>query len=75
MSFQPTAWFDAGLICCGFTFGITFNIRHITAMIATKNRIATTGSQLSAQLWRFCTNETCATGGGATFATFVAACA
>ena len=75
MSFQPTAWFEAGLICCGFTFGITFNIRHITAMITTKNRIAITGSQFSAAFCRFCTNEVCAGGGAATGATFATACA
>ena len=62
---------EAGLICCGLTFGITFSIRHITAMITTKNRIATTGSQFSAQFCRFCTNEVCAAGGAATGATFV----
>ena len=56
---------EDGLICCGLTRGITFSIRHITTMIATKNRIATTGSNCSAQFWRFCTNEMCGAGGTA----------
>ncbi len=42
MSSHPTDWSEEGLICCGLTRGITFSIRHITKMIAVKNRIATT---------------------------------
>ena len=57
MSSHPTDWSEEGLICCGLTRGITFSIRHITKMIATKNRIATTGSQLSAQFWISCAIE------------------
>ena len=43
--------------------GITFNIRHITTMMIVKNRIAITGSQLSAQFWISCANEVCTAGG------------
>ena len=31
---------------CGLIRGITFKVRHITKMIATKNRIVRTGCQL-----------------------------
>ncbi len=51
ISAKVTRCLEAGLICCGLTFGITFNIRHITMMITVKKRIATTGCQLVAQFW------------------------
>ena len=50
----------AGLICCGFVRGITFSVRHSTKMIAAKNRIISTGSQLSAQFWISCAIEAAA---------------
>jgi len=57
MSANVTDCPEDGLICCGLTRGITFSIRHITTMIATKNRIATTGSQLIAHVCSSCVNE------------------
>ena len=46
MSSKETDWFDAGFICCGFTRGITFSVRHIRNSSAVKKRIITTGDQL-----------------------------
>ena len=59
MSANVTDWSDDGLICCGLVRGITFSIRHIMKISAEKNRIAMTGSQLSAWFWISCANETC----------------
>ena len=49
MSANVTDWSDVGLMRCGLIRGITFNIRHIMKISAVKNRIAITGSQLSAK--------------------------
>ena len=75
MSFQPTAWLDAGLICCGLTRGITFSIRHITTMITVKNTIAMTGSQFRAQFWISCVNDVLGPDGAATAVLTAAPCA
>ncbi len=40
MSSNVTDWLEDGLICCGLMRGITFSVRHITKISATKNRIA-----------------------------------
>src|SRR5947209_7855463 len=59
MSWNDTAWLEAGLICCGLIRGITFSVRHIKKMSAEKNRIATTGSHCVAHSWMCVTHETC----------------
>ncbi len=59
MSANVTDWSEAGLMRCGLIRGITFNIRHIMKISAVKNRIAITGSQLSAKFWSSCANDTC----------------
>ena len=45
------------MIRCGLIRGITFSIRHIMKMSALKNRIAITGSQLTAQFCICCVND------------------
>ena len=50
MSSQPTDWFDAGLICWGFTRGITFSVRHIKKISTGRTRSSprsTTGTPIS----------------------------
>ncbi len=64
MSSHPTDWSEAGLICCGLTRGITFNMRHIRKTSALKNRIATTGSQFTAHSWILWVIETAGSAGG-----------
>ena len=53
MSANVTDCSDVGLMRCGLIRGITFSIRHIMKISAVKNRIAITGSQLSAEVLDF----------------------
>ena len=73
MSAKLTDWPDVGLILCGLTRGITFRVRHMMKISAPKNRIATTGSQFSAQVCSCCVKDGSAAAAAAAWASTIAA--